>query len=500
MILSSCPRCHESYLIPAGKLPEDAYAQCPWCQETFPLSEAMGRLPPMLKVIRADGEIITPQIAAVGTMGGAATRYGHADSSQDNYANADTEIADDFGGETTFEADVDMELEEVPLRYEARADVDIEPEFMLRDREATPAIAPMRVQPSTAVKGSPKRKQKGSSIMSMIGVALGGVASLPIAAGLLVGIDKMGWKQAPNIGVWPLDGSMSSFQSPAPKASTAMPTSEPSMRRSATSGSPENSLAKDLGISSAPEPDPAADALAEIQSGGDSLATIQPPSEELEVAMPEISLPEMIAPEISPPATAESASAEPTSSEIVTNAKPEISKIDTPETITEPSTAPATPSAVLDKVVSPELIQARDAAIAAIDDLAKLSGDSARKPLVAKTFIAIAMMGSLAQPEDAGAIEEALAKVTRDQALLADIARAVPLWLDIPNPPNDGVVLVLDSASTTGARSLTTGSGAVVPVVAGNDITLPDGKLLGLGKVVAGPNGKQVELSVAQAL
>ena len=37
-------------------MPDDAYAMCPWCHETFPLKEVLDRLPPQLKILTADGE------------------------------------------------------------------------------------------------------------------------------------------------------------------------------------------------------------------------------------------------------------------------------------------------------------------------------------------------------------------------------------------------------------------------------------------------------------
>ncbi len=41
MIVSNCPRCCEPLRVPTGELPDNAYAQCPWCRETFPLSDVL---------------------------------------------------------------------------------------------------------------------------------------------------------------------------------------------------------------------------------------------------------------------------------------------------------------------------------------------------------------------------------------------------------------------------------------------------------------------------
>ena len=55
MISSQCPRCEESIRLPIDQIPDDVYAACPICRETFPASELTRRLPPMVELIGADG-------------------------------------------------------------------------------------------------------------------------------------------------------------------------------------------------------------------------------------------------------------------------------------------------------------------------------------------------------------------------------------------------------------------------------------------------------------
>ena len=56
MITTLCPRCAEKIRIPDAEIPHDAFACCPLCQESFPASEILDRLPPVVELLGADGE------------------------------------------------------------------------------------------------------------------------------------------------------------------------------------------------------------------------------------------------------------------------------------------------------------------------------------------------------------------------------------------------------------------------------------------------------------
>lgn len=50
MSIARCPRCHDEVTIPSYVSP-DVLVECPWCRETYMLSEVSGSLPPMLRVV-----------------------------------------------------------------------------------------------------------------------------------------------------------------------------------------------------------------------------------------------------------------------------------------------------------------------------------------------------------------------------------------------------------------------------------------------------------------
>lgn len=62
-IISSCPKCSQSVLLPVG-LSASATVRCPLCQEQYSLQEVLGQLPPMLEVIDAGQPAIATAFAA----------------------------------------------------------------------------------------------------------------------------------------------------------------------------------------------------------------------------------------------------------------------------------------------------------------------------------------------------------------------------------------------------------------------------------------------------
>ena len=63
MSVIHCPRCHEPVRIPVAfaetsAFPEGALGRCGWCDEAFPIAEALAGLPPLLQILSADGEIL----------------------------------------------------------------------------------------------------------------------------------------------------------------------------------------------------------------------------------------------------------------------------------------------------------------------------------------------------------------------------------------------------------------------------------------------------------
>lgn len=58
MLLSSCPRCHDSIRIPATAK-EMSVIRCPRCSEQFPLSEIFSSLPPEAEIVSGPGSEVT---------------------------------------------------------------------------------------------------------------------------------------------------------------------------------------------------------------------------------------------------------------------------------------------------------------------------------------------------------------------------------------------------------------------------------------------------------
>lgn len=63
MLLSSCPRCHDSIRIPATAK-EMSVIRCPRCSEEFPLSEIFSSLPPEAEIVSGPGSEINVAVPA----------------------------------------------------------------------------------------------------------------------------------------------------------------------------------------------------------------------------------------------------------------------------------------------------------------------------------------------------------------------------------------------------------------------------------------------------
>lgn len=221
MMVSNCPRCNERFRVPAGELPEDAYAECPWCLETFPISDVLDRLPPVLGVMSATGQPISAplQVAAAGSAEPAyesaepglessglepieEESFGIETYSEETVESYPEETAEpevdefsapsfDVAGEEASGGIGDEEAEDEPS-WHAPADEDAdEISFRINDADPSPApeaIAPMRVSPLPP----PTRTKKKGGLGSIIGVAAGGLLALPLAGLILWGIGFLG--------------------------------------------------------------------------------------------------------------------------------------------------------------------------------------------------------------------------------------------------------------------------------------------------------------------
>ncbi len=277
MIVSNCPRCDEAFRIPNAKLPDDAYAQCPWCRETFPIAEVIHRLPPVLQVLSADGRPLhfaphqEPAMAAAPEGAVDESTLPEFSESSDYPSSAAVAMPLDS---VTSSAEEDTDLIDADLGSLAEEDL-VEPSAMKTVTDETVAetwtdesttsteedkvdfeiedpndtwegdesgqqpivdtgdvgevgedvIAPMKVSPAPSPN---RRKSNGSNFRTLLSIVLGGLAAGPLAIAILWILTLFGVNV--NLGFWPLDGSSSSGEPnivSAPPGQLAERTSRP---------------------------------------------------------------------------------------------------------------------------------------------------------------------------------------------------------------------------------------------------------------------------------
>ncbi len=185
MILSHCPRCSESIRIPTGEVPDDAYAQCPWCRETFPASELIDQLPPVVQLMDSGGNPLVVSSSPVVAGDAQPNPFAGAVASDSWSGAAATEESGAGQGDQYFN---ELKFGDEP----AAGAVDIQ--------VGTSESASLEERPTRVRARQPKKKK--SSIGTMIGVALGPVLALPLAGGILLALGR-----APDLGFWPFDGT-----------------------------------------------------------------------------------------------------------------------------------------------------------------------------------------------------------------------------------------------------------------------------------------------------
>ncbi len=477
-------------------------------------------MPPVLKIIGADGREISGLGIAGKSLGmGAAGAMAYAASAAGIQGQSDLEIDDnnfgsnEFGGSAQFETTDDFNQHRNPMRIEVGDDDEIDPEFTIQEARGTQSVAPMRVQPLPPLAASSsRRKKKSSPLKTLLGIALGPVIAIPAAAGILLGLDYMGIKEAPNLGVWPMDGSYSwTSTSNNRSAAAVMPNiGEPDPNPKRSNPSTGRSLGEDLGTSDSPVSDPAADALEQISSPVEAMnvpesVDIQAPTPD--VMVPELTLPEVPKPEISmPEVTAPEITAPEVTAPDVT--MPEITAPD--ETVPSaemiepqpPVLEPATQQPPAAETYAPELAAARDEATEMLDQLSGLAAnDAQRKPVLVGAYIALAGVGSLLDAANSSAGEEIVAKLKSDESLLNDVAGATPQWLKLSTAkrPNQGVVIVGELETSGDSPKIRLANDELLPVE-NLDVSMKSGKVIGLGKIIDGPNGQSVSLPLMESL
>lgn len=215
MMISNCPRCNESFRVPAGELPEDAYAECPWCLEIFPVSDVLERLPPVLGVMGADGQPLNlslqvasarfaeqqleraePGLGAVDSRGPEREQfeeqaYAESTSTAPPYIDDHATDSADMHRSTDESQDViEVDTDTDDSWGRSTADEDDDLNFQIREPEqAEPeAIAPMRVSPLPPTRG----RKKSNAKRLFISYAIGGGLALPLTWLILMGLGLIG--------------------------------------------------------------------------------------------------------------------------------------------------------------------------------------------------------------------------------------------------------------------------------------------------------------------
>lgn len=224
MLVTQCPRCHESVCVPDTLLTDhgkyadvDAKAQCPWCLETLDGSELRAILPPAL-VLVGDHSLVSS---------GATVEEDWATDNEDfsslrtnrevrsavaenHFRDADISLEDHGASSRDYESEV-SELDSVEIDHSHEDDTADEAEFEFQQPASVragvgsvvPDNPPQRVikisVPGKSGAGVDKsagmmdidpsntrrRSKKGSPLKTMIGVVLGGLLALPIVGTIL---------------------------------------------------------------------------------------------------------------------------------------------------------------------------------------------------------------------------------------------------------------------------------------------------------------------------
>lgn len=216
MLVTPCPRCHESVRIPdrllSGQVAATAQVQCPWCLSTLDRQEIESAMPPALIVV---GDDFSPSDLNPSDLN-------PADPSTE--LDADNEAPAALGGGALYSAAPELEsqsselgndsvIEESAIVTEAEtmdsvssAEEDDLDEFILPENQAPPNAEVESDKAPMAIYTSDKTRRKKKSMLKTVGSPiLGALLALPIGGGLLWYLDAL-----PNLGFYPLDGTYNS--------------------------------------------------------------------------------------------------------------------------------------------------------------------------------------------------------------------------------------------------------------------------------------------------
>lgn len=477
MIISNCPRCQEGFRVPLGTMPDDAYAMCPWCHETFPLAEVLNHLPPPLQILTADGEpiavmepVANPAAAGIQSLTG--TAAGALDDLQANDGLASGQQWDptalNFGADS---GQTDGAW----------------------DAAASPQAAQMSVSPRPN-----RRKKGGSGIRTMIQVVVGGLLAVPIALLILLAFGR-----ALDLGFWPFDGQARSprelfqFLDNTPtQDNTAFPkyggqqldttsfdeaekdTEDPAKSALdqifAPDVSPDSDDQSNLDVNTSANPEKIASTRA-AEARSDPLQSEQdamPPELPISVANENLDSAPVELPESATSKTTDKSAGTPTTVIAASQTKPSAQSSEA-DTVSKP-----------DESIPAQVMVEVTAAIQAIEilDTANQSSDTDR---LAEAYEGIAEACETAQKYPTALTT--LAKSISQSKALNQIEEAAGTWLDYPQRSTQGIVLIGKPGTTAKSQILTLDSGRVLTMTGNLNLPLAE-KVMVLGQITRDDN------------
>lgn len=487
MLVTPCPRCHESVRIPdrllSGQVAATAQVQCPWCLSTLDQQEIESAMPPALIVVGddlntgadplADLEPVDvddeePAASAGFALAGAAPGLEASSLEAPSLETLEPEpeaadTTEEVGELETLDSDVfESPTDEHELTsVEPSADADDLDEFTIPEDqsdsavEAEPEVAPMAIYTSDK-----KRRKKKSLIKTVGSPILGALLALPVGGGLLWYLDAL-----PNLGFYPLDGTYSS--SNQVQRSAAAPVNPGGYVPPIMDDAPEGrSLGEELNNDSSddtstpppveidtseadmvPATDPATDVLAELSdlttSSNKPAAEndLETPPEDLQpLPSDEPSVTEVAKPPVESIATSEEGApmdAPATTDEAPTAEEPQDRLPGLPPAIDEVASddteMPATPEATASNDSKADMTDAIDEIDMVLN---QLEGIDAADPKYGQAVIfAYGMLSRLSaetSPGNYDQLQPLVDRIKSNKNLFISFAKQVPAWIDTP--------------------------------------------------------------------
>lgn len=582
MTVSKCPHCNETFRVPeqadfAAGLPRDAYGECPWCNELFMMTAVLGKLPPMLTVKSGDGQPIAFAAAAGGPFaasveqprqtedvfdpnatieedeGGRETITddswmksgsvgGASNASSDTVADASRPTAvdgDDFeivetlpaaeGDLTAADANdwVDSDLADSDLvdsdtledRWGEAASEE-EDEFQLQPLSESFQPMPMRVNGAAR----PARK-KSSPLKTIVGVAVGGALSLPIADGLLTlaGRESM-------LGIWPTSPSSATVATDVrvnPPAMDPPPPRETIKATGRTLNLPDMSPEPPVSVDelsadqmpvdempatsrTIPEVSYPVESVAEV-TGLTEVTEFTEATESADVAANDVAamtLPEL--PGTPEPSARPATSVESADRGFAMPASPVVAPERATESITESMTEPVTETVAqninrLREVptstppTNPALAESINQANEVLNEIESMdASDPLRRKAMAIAYREIAEVAEDATA-DATPARELIDRIKKLPELVTTYEAAAANWLTHASRKTPGILIIGKPVTEGMAKSIELESGR--PITVAGDASFPDSpRVIALGRILGDGSDATVEVVVAESL